>query len=42
MTNYPKRRGLTRIDELTAAGVNVSLGQDSISDPVVSGSEMAT
>ena len=30
---YPKRRGLTRIDELTAAGVNVSLGQDSISDP---------
>lgn len=30
--NYPKRRGLTRIDELTAAGVNVSLGQDSISD----------
>lgn len=31
--NYPKRRGLTRIDELTAAGVNVSLGQDSISDP---------
>lgn len=31
--NYPKRRGLTRIDELTAVGVNVSLGQDSISDP---------
>ena len=31
--NYPKRRGLTRIDELTVAGVNVSLGQDSISDP---------
>lgn len=31
--NYSKRRGLTRIDELTAAGVNVSLGQDSISDP---------
>lgn len=31
--NYPKRRGLTRIDELTAAGVNVSLGQDSILDP---------
>lgn len=30
---YPKRRGLTRIDELTAAGVNVSLAQDSISDP---------
>lgn len=31
--SYPKRRGLTRIDELTAAGVNVSLAQDSISDP---------
>lgn len=31
--SYPKRRGITRIDELTAAGVNVSLAQDSISDP---------
>lgn len=30
---YPKRRGLTRIDELTKAGINVSLAQDSISDP---------
>ena len=30
---YPRRRGLTRIDELTANGLNVSLGQDSISDP---------
>lgn len=30
---YPMRRGLTRIDELIAAGCNVSLGQDSISDP---------
>lgn len=30
---YPMRRGLTRIDELLAAGCNVSLGQDSISDP---------
>lgn len=30
---YPKRRGLTRIDELAAAGINVSLAQDSISDP---------
>lgn len=31
--SYPKRRGLTRIDELTRNGINVSLGQDSISDP---------
>lgn len=31
--SYPRRRGITRIDELTAAGVNVSLAQDSISDP---------
>lgn len=31
--SYPKRRGLTRIDELTENGINVSLGQDSISDP---------
>jgi cytosine deaminase len=31
--SYPRRRGLTRIDELTKAGVNVSLAQDSISDP---------
>ena len=30
---YPKRRGLTRIDELIKNGINVSLGQDSISDP---------
>lgn len=30
---YPKRRGLTRIDELIENGLNVSLGQDSISDP---------
>lgn len=30
---YPKRRGLTRIDQLTDAGVNVSLAQDSICDP---------
>lgn len=30
---YPMRRGITRIDELIAAGCNVSLGQDSISDP---------
>lgn len=31
--SYPKRRGLTRIDELVQAGCNVSFAQDSISDP---------
>ncbi|MBP8714609.1 MAG: cytosine deaminase [Lachnospiraceae bacterium] len=31
--NYPKRRGITRIRELTEAGLNCALGQDSISDP---------
>ncbi len=30
---YPKRRGLTRIPELRAAGVNVALGQDCCMDP---------
>lgn len=30
---YPKRRGLTRIDQLVKAGCNVSFAQDSISDP---------
>lgn len=30
---YPKRRGLTRVKELTAAGMNVGLAQDSIFDP---------
>jgi cytosine deaminase len=30
---YPKRRGITRIKELLASGVNVSLGHDSIMDP---------
>lgn len=30
---YPKRRGLTRIDELVENGINVSFAQDSISDP---------
>ncbi len=30
---YPKRRGITRIKELAHAGMNVALGQDSISDP---------
>lgn len=31
--NYPKRRGLTRVNELLDAGVNVSAGQDCIRDP---------
>lgn len=30
---YPKRRGLTRVDELLEAGLNVSFGQDDIRDP---------
>ncbi len=30
---YPKRRGITRVKELLVAGVNVSLGHDSIMDP---------
>jgi len=30
---YPRRRGHTRVDELTARGVNVSIGHDSIMDP---------
>lgn len=30
---YPKRRGITRIRELSQAGLNVALGQDSIYDP---------
>ncbi len=32
---YPKRRGMTRVKELDAAGVNVACGHDSIMDPVV-------
>ncbi len=31
--SYPKRRGLTRVRELMAAGVNVCAGQDCIKDP---------
>lgn len=31
--SYPKRRGITRIKELSDAGLNVALGQDSIADP---------
>ncbi|MEL6317413.1 MAG: cytosine deaminase, partial [Pseudomonadota bacterium] len=30
---YPKRRGLTRVAELRAAGVNVAFGQDCVMDP---------
>jgi cytosine deaminase len=30
---YPKRRGITRVKELDHAGINVSLGQDSMQDP---------
>lgn len=30
---YPRKRGHTRVDELLAAGVNVSIGHDSIMDP---------
>ncbi|MGN0160294.1 MAG: cytosine deaminase [Lachnospiraceae bacterium] len=31
--SFPKRRGLTRINELVENGINVSFAQDSISDP---------
>lgn len=30
---YPKRRGLTRVKELTEAGMNVAFGEDDIQDP---------
>ncbi|KAA8815714.1 cytosine deaminase [Bifidobacterium vespertilionis] len=30
---YPKRRGLTRVKELSEAGVNVAFGEDDIRDP---------
>ncbi len=30
---YPKRRGLTRVDELWAAGAHVGVGHDSVMDP---------
>lgn len=30
---YPRRRGLTRVPELRAAGVNVAFGQDCMMDP---------
>lgn len=31
--SYPKRRGMTRVKELTEAGLNVSFGHDDIMDP---------
>ena len=31
--SYPKRRGMTRVKELVAAGINVSFGHDDIFDP---------
>lgn len=31
--SYPKRRGVTRVKELTEAGINVSFGHDDIFDP---------
>ena len=31
--SYPKRRGMTRVPELLAAGINVSLGHDCVMDP---------
>lgn len=33
MDTYPKRRGITRVKELTQAGINVSFGHDDIFDP---------
>jgi cytosine deaminase len=31
--DYPKRRGLTRVKEMAAAGVNVAFGSDDVVDP---------
>lgn len=33
MDSYPKRRGMTRVPELLAAGVTVAFGQDCVRDP---------
>ena len=33
MDTYPKRRGVTRVKELLAGGINVSFGHDDIFDP---------
>ncbi len=31
--SYPKRRGMTRVPELMAAGINVAMGHDCVMDP---------
>lgn len=31
--SYPRRRGMTRVDELMASGVNVAFGHDCVMDP---------
>ncbi len=33
LDDYPKRRGLTRVKEMLAAGINVAFGHDDIMDP---------
>ena len=33
LDDYPKRRGLTRVKEILAAGINVAFGHDDIMDP---------
>jgi len=33
LDGYPRRRGITRIDELLEHGINISLGNDNIMDP---------
>src|SRR5712692_6389011 len=33
LDGYPKRRGLTRVKEMLAAGINVAFGHDDIMDP---------
>jgi len=33
LDHYPKRRGITRIPELSEAGINIALGQDCVRDP---------
>ena len=35
--SYPRRRGMTRVPELLAAGVNVAFGHDCVLDPWYSG-----
>ena len=33
MDGYPRKRGVTRVDEMLARGINCSIGHDSIMDP---------